>query len=182
MHNKTFALVILLSGSLSNLYGNNYMESAYQYSQTYKDEELDSISVNGSVVLQNTTIRNCATVNGSLLAIDSCVKSIQVNGSATLKNSLIKAGTVVNGSLRAEESIFEGTISVASEKTVLKNCETNLISIRRIGGSQMIQILELSGNTVVNGDIVFEVSGGEVIITGEAKILGDIIGGTIRSK
>ncbi|ADI37597.1 hypothetical protein [Waddlia chondrophila] len=156
------------------------MQTPYQYSQVFENEELDSISVDGSVFINRTTVSNSVLVNGSLLAKESNLGSLHVNGAAKVENSLINNETIINGAIYAKSTSFEGFFSVASEKTTLKDCEAHLLEVRKINNNKTQQILELLGNTTIHGDIKFESQEGLIYVTKGVKILGEVIGGTVQ--
>jgi hypothetical protein len=158
------------------------MKSLYQYSQIFDNEHLESVSANGSVLISNSTVKNTVSVNGALSLKESNVGKVNVNGRVDADGSFVYAESMINGSLNAIGSKFGGIVSIASEKTVFKNCEIDGILVRKYGEKTPVQIVELLGDSVVREDIVFECSGGEVITSRDAIILGKIVGGSIRSK
>ena len=54
--------------------------------------------------------------------------------------------------------------------------------IRRTGNPNAPQVLELSDDTIIHGDVVFEREQGRVLLRNGAKILGEVIGGVIQSQ
>jgi hypothetical protein len=179
-------LVLLLSSLLAplntTLHGGITMKTLHQYSQIFEGESVNSISANGSVLVNNSTVKDAITVNGALLAIGSTIGSMDVNGGVKIENSIIHGQTMINGALKAEETKFEGLLSIASEKTTLNNCELNNITIRKNGKNNPLQTVELNGKTTIKGNIVFEVNGGVVVVTNEVILLGQVIRGQIQQQ
>ena len=181
----SMVLTLLLNGSLMNLYGGPCTAQSYQsyqYTQIFENQDLDTILENGSVLISHTTVADSVSVNGSLLVKYSNLNTLQVSGEVKVENSTINLVTTVNGALNGQQTIFDGLVSVASEKTIFKNCELNRVTIRAISGKPVTQVLELSGNTTVKGDIIFEMRDGVVTTTKDVTILGNIVNGVVVSK
>jgi len=178
---RILIFVLALSGITLSLIGGEFIDT-YLFSKSCIDETVNSVTANGSVFLKNSTILDSVVVNGALLSIESDLGSLQVNGEAKLEHSAIKGDALINGALKAEKCHFFGSLSIASEMTFLENATTIQILIRKTSHLNSGQILKLSGKTIIHGDIVFESGKGQVFVTDDVEIVGNVIGGCVVQK
>jgi hypothetical protein len=66
-------------------------------------EKRDSLSVNSSVILEGTEVKNSTHVEGMLIGKKAALNIVTVDGSAQFKNSHITGKTIVNGAFRFGE-------------------------------------------------------------------------------
>jgi len=116
--------------------------------------------VSGSLSVKKTTIEDDLTVSGSLTG-----NEIKVSGK-----------TKIDGNLNASESSFSD-IEVASCECTLTNSKAKNVFVKK--NKHESQRIYLNGNTVIEGDIIFESLNGKVICSGEAKVLGKVQGASI---
>ena len=117
--------------------------------QTYGKETVNSIQVNGTVVLKGTKVLGLMQVNGSVDADEASMDSIEVNGQAGLKNCLINNQSVINGSLTAENTKFQKELSISSQKITLRTCSVDSLIMRKVNGFDGIQVIELKKKVVL---------------------------------
>lgn len=169
---RVFFLVMLLTFANSySMHGvENMNKSNYNGYQKYGKESLDSIQGNGTVILEGTKVSGLVQVNGSLKAEESAINCLQVNGQTELRNCVITSTTIVNGSLNADNTKFQNTLSVASQKIVLRMCTVDSLTLREVNGYKGKQIVDLRSGTNVTGPIVVESGNGEIWISSNSEI------------
>lgn len=179
MKKSIFFSILTTLVTYCNLYGEDDSNKFhYNYGhRKYGKECLNSIQSNGTVTLAGTEVSGLVQVNGSLKAKNSKINSIQVNGEADLRYCKITDTTIINGSLTAEDTTFENSLSVASQKTVLKMCTIDSLSIREVNGYKGKQIVDLRSGTKVRGSIVVESGNGEIWISPHSKISENQVSG-----
>ncbi len=178
---KILLFAIAFSGIALNLFGVDFMNT-YFYNASYVDENVSSVTTNGSLFLKNTIVSDSVSVNGMLYSVLSDLGSLQINGECKLEDTTIRGNSLVNGSFTANRCHFLGGLSVASEITYLENSTASQVVIRRISNSDSVQSLMISGKSLIRGDIVFESGQGNVVIKGDIEIQGDVVGGTVTHK
>lgn len=145
-------------------------------------EIVNSIYENGSVILKSTNVLGSLVVNGSLNAEDSVIRSLQVNGQANLKNCVINSLSTINGSLHADNTQFQQELSVASQKITLKTCSIASLIVRKTDGYEGIQIINLRNGTNVTGPIIVESGNGQIWMSSDSKISGQVSGAQVLGK
>ena len=122
--------------------------------------KMDSISVNGPLTINSTTLN-----------------SVSVNGTVTANQSKI-GNLTINGVLTAVSSNFN-TVNIKGN-AYFTNSKINNINVTQSPWFGSYKIY-LRSNTVVNGNIVFTKGHGIVYQSKNAKIVGTIIGGRIKT-
>lgn len=181
----TAVLLLASKNSVSPVFTSETDEIAFG-SHKYGQETMVAFDVNGSLELNGTVILGNLIVNGYLSAKKTEIGFLEVNGAAELKECKIISGAIINGALEAEKSIFQKELSIAAETTVLRSTTAESIIIRQLEKNPAqernpIQILELRDGTRINGSISFESGEGEVIISADSEIIGDVKGGKVRN-
>ena len=159
----------------------NKSDFSYGY-QKYGKETVDSIHANGSVTLKRKTVLGPISVNGSLYAEESAIASLAVNGSAEIKNTVIEGKTVINGLLNADNTQFNKELSVASQKIILRTCSVDSFVVREVNGYDGIQVIDLRSGTRVTGPIIVESGNGEVWLSSNSEISGQVSGAKVYRK
>ncbi|WP_133131361.1 hypothetical protein [Legionella yabuuchiae] len=137
-----------------------------------------SLSGNGMVTVNGTTVEGATLVNGMLNADDANFASLNVNGSAVLIQCVVNQNAEIKGSLKASLSIFEKSLDIFSSSIRLINSKINEnLQIHHTDNKTQEVILE--NNSEVSGDIVFDDGHGKVYIRGDSKVGGNVIGGEI---
>jgi hypothetical protein len=165
-------------------YGSQSMKQAnYHYGyQTFGKETVNFIQANGTVVLDGTKVLGLVQVNGTLEADEASMEGLQINGQAALKNCLISNDTHINGSLNADNTKFQKDLSVASQKITLRICSVDHLTVRPVEGYNGVQIIDLRSGTKVTGPIVVESGNGEVWLSSNSEVAGDISGAKVIRK
>ena len=142
---------------------------------------VDSLSGNGMVTVNGTTVSGATLVNGLLNADDANFYSLDVNGSARLTQCTINDVASIKGSLTASSTKFEKTLDVySSEIRFINSKVSHDLHLGHIDSRK--QVVYLDNFSEVSGDIIFDDAEGEVILRGRSKIGGKIIGGHLVSK
>lgn len=172
MKKMFFFAMLSTIASLHSIYGvENMNKSDYnQGYQRYGKETLNSIQGNGMVILEGTNVTGLVQVNGSLKAEESTINSLQVNGQTDLHNCVITNTTIINGSLNADNTKFQNSLSVASQKIVLRMCTVDSLTIREVVGYTDKQIVDLRSGTSVTGPIIVESGNGEIWVSFNSEI------------
>jgi hypothetical protein len=137
---------------------------------------VNSLSGNGIVTVNGTTVLGATVVNGLLNAEDANFLSLDVNGSVKLVQCTINDESSIKGSLTAASTKFEKTLKVYSSETHFINSKVS--SDLHLGHTDFKkQVVYLDNFSEVSGDIIFDDGDGEVILRGQSKIGGKVIGG-----
>lgn len=176
---KKLAATLFLTGSVAAV--NASVCNIVPGSVTCGHGTVDSLSGNGMVTVNGTTISGAALVKGLLIADDANFFSLDVNGSAKLTQCTINDVASFKGSLVASSTKFEKTLEVFSNETRLVN--TKVSNDLHLGHTvSKKRVVYLDNFSEVSGDIIFDDGEGEVIVRGQSKIGGKVIGGQIISK
>ena len=87
-----------------------------------------------------------------------------------LQNSVIRKESIINGRLTAQNSLFQGEISISSQRIELNACEVSSLRVREVQGFNGTQIVDLRKNTKVFGPITVDSGKGEIWISDEMQI------------
>ena len=126
-----------------------------------------------------------ATFEGFTKLNDKTFDKLQVMGDAELENvqvtneATIEAVQVI-GMLDAKACSIQGLV-ITTESSMLNACKVKTVMVKKsaVEGVQKPQVLELD-NTVVEGDVTFEAGNGQIVLKGDARVAGAIIGGAVK--
>lgn len=142
---------------------------------------VNSLSGNGMVTINGTTVSGSTLVNGLLNADDANFHSLDINGSTKLTQCIINDVASIKGSLTASSTTFEKTLMVySSEIRFINSKVSNNLRLGHIDSKK--QVVYLDNFSEISGNIIFEDGEGEVILKGQSKIGGKVIGGRVVSK
>lgn len=145
---------------------------------TCSNGEVNSLTGNGMVNVNGTTILGDTDINGMLNATDGSFNKLNVNGTASLIQCTINDIAQIKGTLTASSSKFENTLSIYSNMTRFINSKVNYnLTINHTDNKE--QIVYLDNHSEVNGDVTFEDKNGKVIVRGGSKVTGNIYGGKL---
>ena len=147
-------------------------------STTWGAGSIDSLSGNGMVSLNGTTVLGATIVNGLLNADDASFFSLDANGSVKLMQCTIHDLASIKGLLTASSTKFEKTLDIYSSETRLINSKINQ-NLHFGHTDSKKQIVYLDNFSAVGGDIIFDDGNGEVVLRGQSTVGGKIIGGQI---
>tara|TARA_Y100000588_G_C13790504_1_gene726460 strand:- start:59 stop:655 length:597 start_codon:yes stop_codon:yes gene_type:complete len=140
--------------------------------------EVNSLTGNGMVTINGTTILGDTAVNGMLNATDGSFNKLNVNGAALLVQCTVNETAQVKGTLTASSCKFENTLRIYSNMTRFINSKVNYnLIINHTDNKE--QVVYLDNHSEVNGDITFEDKNGKVIVRGGSKVTGNIYGGRL---
>lgn len=167
-------------------------------------------TMNGSANLDNVTVTETLTVNGSATISESNIKNLTTHGSANLQKTTINGHCQTHGSLISSESTIHQLTTRGSanlyETMVHELCDISgsliaqsstlnrmIVSSKRItlinSKTKTIHIRKQTGpceqivelnNTTVDGDITFESGEGKILLKSNSKITGKVVGGRIE--
>lgn len=157
---------------------------------------IDSHTAHGSLNVSNSTISEKLTVNGALTCDNVVVNHVDIHGAAQfsdteitgqltihgaiqLSNSKLVGPSKIYGALLGDSCSIQGDMDISTNKLRLNDCHTKNILIR-YSTSKRKQLVELSGKTVIDGDITFEAKDGEIYIEPNVVIKGMVYGGTVK--
>ncbi len=130
------------------------------------------------VVIEGTTL-----INGRLIATNAIFKDfVTVNGSIKANDSTFEKGCTVNG-----ESVFlrcniKDILEAMSSSITLDNCQTKQIYNTTIN-PRYAEKIYIKGQSVIGGDIRLESGKGQVYLSANSSIKGQVHGGqTNKSK
>lgn len=137
---------------------------------------IENLSGNGMVALNGTTISGTTVVDGLLNADDANFFSLKVNGSVKLMQCIVNDTASIKGSLTASSTKFEKTLNVYSNE--IRFINSKVVSNLHFGSTESKkQIVYLDNFSEVVGDIIFDDGNGKVVLRGQSKIGGKVIGG-----
>ncbi len=142
---------------------------------------VNSLNGNGMVTVNGTTVLGATHVNGLLNAEDANFSYLNINGSAKLVQCTVNDQASIKGHLSSSSSKFEKSLEVFSSETRFINSKIgqNL----RVGHTESRkQVVFLDNFSEVTGDVIFDDGEGEVILRGQSKIGGKVIGGNTTFK
>ena len=169
--------------------------------------EYDSLEVNGSLTFTDLDIKDSIVINGSIQGKNLKCKTMESNGSVDI-NGLKAQSVESNGSFSGENIDIMGelevngrleikngklhNIKIASTSSTIMDTKVNgNIRIEKATGGWKFfgfksnesspQILELKGNSIVIGDVIFEKEG-EVHLFDIAKVEGKVINAKVIQK
>lgn len=141
----------------------------------------DNLYGNGIVNVHGTTVTGPTSVNGLLDAEDVNFASLDVNGNVKLIHCTINKISNIKGTLNATSTQFEDSLEIYSNSTKFINSKVSSnLYVRRIDTQK--QSVYLDNFSEISGDIIFAGGHGEVIIRGNSKIGGKVVGGKILFK
>jgi hypothetical protein len=143
--------------------------------------EVSYVSGNGIVQMNDTSVNGLTSVNGALTAVNSSLMGLDVNGTASLTQCLVKGETSIKGVLKSVATKFDNSLDLYTGKSTFDKSQIkgNII-IKRT--SDQNQVIYLENSSEILGDIIFDSGSGEIIMSGDSKIEGNVIGGTITHK
>jgi hypothetical protein len=143
------------------------------------DSKINHASIRGKLDLGKTTASDKISVSGSTNISNSTLKSFSVFGKIFLKESTVSEPSDIRGSIISERSTLDKvTINASDPETKISffKSTTKTLTIISKNTDADEYLVELD-DTTVDGDIVFEGKKGQVILKGNAKVTGKIIGG-----
>jgi hypothetical protein len=141
-----------------------------------RDTSYEKLSISGAGILNNVKVTKSLSARGSLRAKESTIETLKSSGSTKLEKTTIHGLCKISGSFTAASSKF-AEISASATRITLSDSQTKTITIKK-PSSPVEQIVDLY-NTKVDGDIIFEGGNGKVLLRGNSKITGKVIGGTV---
>ena len=142
---------------------------------TYGKETLDSLTANGLVTLEQTTIRGLLDVTGSVKATNAQIGALSCMGTANLTNCRITNACEITGFLDATGSTFQNSLTISAQTVTLTDCTLQSIVVKRPAWVFGAQVVELNGKTIVKGSITFEAGNGTVRTSDDSKVLGKVV-------
>lgn len=148
-------------------------------STTCEAGTVSRLTENGVVNVNGTTVTGATIINGLLSAKDASFTSLDVNGSTHLIHCTVHGDTAIKGILSASSTTFQGKLDVYSNSTRLINSKVSG-DLHILHTKPKHHIIYLDNFSEVSGDIIFDDGDGEIIVRGNSKIKGKIIGGHYR--
>ena len=165
---------------------------------TYSDKSVkESLKIMGPLTADKFTAQEEVKVHGPATLKDSTIHSIEIMGPLTAKNTTFASFVTAQGNVTAQGSTFKelletsgNSVLVELEDTQAKDITVNVqeTGTKKTKGGYISSFfysskkdeegtrVVLKGNTVVDGTITFVGGKGKVIIEGNAKHTGTVIG------
>lgn len=163
--------------------------------------EYDSLEVNGALTFKELFIKDSIVVNGRIHGNDLKCRTIEVNGSVEIdrlwaqnvesnglflgQNIDISGDAEFNGRVEIKTGKLHNIQIVSIKSTIIDTEVNGNIWVKKLNNFKsnelLTQILELKGDTIVSGDVVFEEEG-EVYLFDGAKIEGKVIKAKVIQK
>ncbi len=148
----------------------------------YEKEILESLDTSGRIMIDDTQILGDFSAKGSVCAQESTIKTVEVIGQLELKNCAIRGTTSIVGCLNADKTLFDDELIAESQKITFRSCSIHSIRIKKVEGYTGIQIVDLKNGTQVFGPIIVESGAGEIWLSSDSEIAGQIEGAKICKK
>jgi len=174
MHLKKAVVVLFLTGSVAA--ANADVCNTVPGSITCGNGTVKSLTGNGMVTVNGTTVSGTTLVNGLLNAKGANFYSLEVNGNAKLTQCTINHSAHIKGSLTASSTKFDRKLELNSGQATLINSKVRS-DLHLAHTDSKKQIVYLDDFSEVSGNIIFDDGEGEVILRGQSKIGGKVIGG-----
>lgn len=158
--------------------------------QFFKNTFLETKNIIGPVTLENFKA-DALSVTGPLVGKDIVLKKLSCIGPVNLEKAIIEEFNLVGpadlmeckitddskiiGALSAKNSEF-GKITITTSDIHLDNVKTKGVLVKHNSGSSEKQRMVLTGDAVVDGDIVFESGEGFLEKSESAQIKGSVKG------
>lgn len=146
------------------------------YNQKFEGNH-ETIKANSLILIKDCTVAQEVCVHGKVRIENSEMATLMAKGHITLIDSDISNGAQTNGFLLANNCSISGGLSVGSDKISLINTSVDSISFR--SKSEKTQKLFLMQGTQVTGTITFANGKGEVHITDDVQLGGNVEGGVV---
>ena len=91
----------------------------------------------------------------------------------------MKGDACVKGAFFSENTDFQKNLEIDADRIILNNTKVQSIRIKLSGNKQ---ILILDKGTKVSGEIVFESGKGDIFLSNDSSIAGEIAGGEVHKK
>ncbi|GEM_PF-3680739 len=152
------------------------INGSYQVSQCVIEGK---VKINGEAVLgQNTLVKNNIIINGKLEASGVTFEAdLFAHGVSVLSHCSMKGNAHFSGNVAASECHFHQDLLMLAHQATFSNCQINSIMVQRLPYVKTAQIISLTKDCVVTGNITFESGSGEVHLDNSAQIKGIVNGG-----
>lgn len=147
-----------------------------------KNIACSKLEVTGPVNVTDFQVSGEATIIGSLKVGKSTFQNLTVTGPSKVEKSTFQNLTIT-GPLKAEKSTIQN-LTITADKIVLEDVKIKDIIVKKNQEEKQEkkQVLDLKGETIVEGNITFESGKGVVEQGSEVKIQGKIKGATLEKK
>jgi len=142
---------------------------------------INKLNSQGIVSISGTTITGPTIINGLLSAEKARFSSLDVNGSAYLVKCTITSSATIRGSLSATSTKFQDKVDVYSNSIRFTNSKISS-DLHLYHSSSKQQTVTLDKASEISGNIIFDDGNGNVVLQGNSKIGGKIIGGQVTVK
>ncbi len=209
---KIYSFLLLMTISVGVAWAETHGRQQIDGSAHLSSGVYEALIVNGSLTFENLVVDEDVQVSGAASGNGLKAKKIRVDGAFKGKNleanEVIVSGSFsgeniqvqktleVDGAFNANHVICSGKTTVAGSMSVAKGkfdaldlssrksdlTDTTVKTILVRKENTEIQKLELRGETVVSGDVIFESGVGEVYLFDRAEIQGSVQGAKIIKK
>lgn len=171
-------LLVVLSAQLSATEVSKFFGGA-----DLKNGELESIQVYGQSSIEDYKF-NLGTFYGQLSLKNSTTGNIHFNGSGDISESSIEKLSF-NGVVKIKDSRID-SINATSSNIILNNTKVSgdiiIDSGRSISGIENTSILEIRGDSLIKGKVVFKSGNGVINVHGNTSVPLSIIGANVVRK
>lgn len=170
---------IVLSGGPTDIKDQKDEQSIITQDQLGADRcVFHSLKVGKDAWIHATTINENITVGGEARFYGSRVQGeTQVEGKLHAHCAQFSSCVDVGDDVTAVETTFCGGLQAKAEIIDLTNVKAQSIFVKATGPYYDKQLVYIKGNTVIEGDVIFESERGRVIYDFNAQVKGSIRGG-----
>ena len=156
---------------------------------------ISDLSIQGKFFISGSTVKGELDTQGKFEALHTTFEDrVSIQGLFEVKDAVFQKEVDILGKVYVKRTSFGDTITAVAEKVFLHDVTAQDLYIGEIDQdccerckkdskkclNKKIQEVTLSGKTTLKGSIIFEAKNGIILLGKEAKIEGEVIGGTIK--
>lgn len=136
----------------------------------------------GIIYFKETRLKGKAELSGYVVASKLEADAALFTGQVLLSQTTFHENVTLYGTLEAKKTTFQQKLTLTTSSAEFKECHIQAISAYPLPGTAKIAKIELSKGTIVEGSIRFEDGDGEVIISADSQVKGNILATKITRK
>lgn len=128
--------------------------------------------------LHSSRVADSLTIGGDARFYGSRISgAVNVQGGIHSHHSNFSAAVECGADITAVDTVFDDLLQAKAEIIDLTNVKAKSIFVKATGPYYDKQLVYIKGNTVIEGDVIFESERGRVIYDINSQVLGSIRGG-----
>ena len=144
----------------------------------FKKKTFSSLTVHGNADLDEVTVEKQLLVNGNLEAESCNFVDVKVAGNVDLEHVVLTGTLDVTGTLEVEDSKLKNVLVASDNEIEFEDSEIDALVLKKSKGKELKVELE---NSKVVRKVQFEGENGVVVLKGNSKVEGDVVGGKLMN-